>query len=243
MRFTDKVALVTGGGSGIGRATCLRLAKEGARITVVDLNPQHGNDTVNQITRAGGQALFARADVGNIDDVRAAVSATIDRWQRLDILVNNAAMMTFKPVVDLPVEDWDHVLNVNLRGPFLFCRLAIPHMPQGGSIINISSVHAHETEATVAPYAASKGALEAFSRVLALECESRKIRVNCVAPGAVNTPMLWDNPNVKSGKEKVEGAVGEPDDLAAAICFLASSEARFVNGTTLVVDGARLDIL
>jgi glucose 1-dehydrogenase len=151
--------------------------------------------------------------------------------------------MTFKPVVDLPVEDWDHVLAVNLRGPFLFCKLAIPHMREGSSIINISSVHAHETEATVAPYAASKGAIEAFSRVLALECESRKIRVNCIAPGAVNTPMLWDNPNVKSGKEKVKGAVGQPEDLAAAICFLASTEARFVNGTTLVVDGARLDIL
>jgi glucose 1-dehydrogenase len=243
MRFTDKVSLVTGGGSGIGRATCLRLASEGARVAVIDLSPQHGNDTVDQIGRAGGQAIFARADVGNIDDVRAAVRATIDRWQRIDVLVNNAAMMTFKPVVDLPVEDWDHVLAVNLRGPFLFCKLAIPHMREGSSIINISSVHAHETEATVAPYAASKGAIEAFSRVLALECESRKIRVNCIAPGAVNTPMLWDNPNVKSGKEKVKGAVGQPEDLAAAICFLASTEARFVNGTTLVVDGARLDIL
>jgi glucose 1-dehydrogenase len=116
-------------------------------------------------------------------------------------------------------------------------------MPKGGSIVNTSSVHAHESEAGVAPYAASKGAMEAFMRVLALECEDRKIRVNCVAPGAVNTPMLWNNPNVKSGKEKVQGAVGEPADLAAAICFLASSEARFVNGTTLVVDGARLDIL
>jgi glucose 1-dehydrogenase len=243
MRFTDKVSLVTGGGSGIGRATCLRLASEGARVAVIDLSPQHGNDTVDQIGRAGGQAIFARADVGNIDDVRAAVRATIDRWQRIDVLINNAAMMTFKPVVDLPVEDWDHVLAVNLRGPFLFCKLAIPHMREGSSIINISSVHAHETEATVAPYAASKGAIEAFSRVLALECESRKIRVNCIAPGAVNTPMLWDNPNVKSGKEKVKGAVGQPEDLAAAICFLASTEARFVNGTTLVVDGARLDIL
>ena len=243
MRFTDKISLVTGGGSGIGRATCLRLASEGAGVAVIDLNPEHGNETVDQITRAGRQAIFARADVGNIEDVRAAVRATIDRWQRIDVLVNNAAMMTFKPVVDLPVEDWDHVLAVNLRGPFLFCKFAIPHMREGSSIINISSVHAHETEATVAPYAASKGAIEAFSRVLALECESRKIRVNCIAPGAVNTPMLWDNPNVKSGKEKVKGAVGQPEDLAAAICFLASSEARFINGTTLVVDGARLDIL
>ena len=113
----------------------------------------------------------------------------------------------------------------------------------GRRIVNTSSVHAHETEAGVAPYAACKGGMEAFTRVLALEWRPRKIRVNCVAPGAVDTPMLWNNPNVKSGKEKSTGAVGKPEDIAAAICFLASDEARFINGTTLVADGARLDIL
>jgi NAD(P)-dependent dehydrogenase (short-subunit alcohol dehydrogenase family) len=116
-------------------------------------------------------------------------------------------------------------------------------MPPRSVIVNTSSVHAHESEAGVSPYAASKGGMEAFCRVLALELEAKKIRVNCVAPGAVNTPMLWSNPNVKSGKEKIQGAVGQPEDIAAAICFLASPEARFINGTTLVVDGARLDIL
>jgi NAD(P)-dependent dehydrogenase (short-subunit alcohol dehydrogenase family) len=115
-------------------------------------------------------------------------------------------------------------------------------MPAGGAIVNVSSVHAHETEAGVSPYVASKGGMEALARCLALECEAKKVRVNCVAPGAVNTPMLWNNPNVKSGKEQITGSVGEPEDIAAAICFLASAEARFVNGTTLVVDGARLDI-
>src|SRR4051812_14657248 len=229
MRFKDKTSLVTGGGSGIGRATCLRLATEGARVAVVDLNPDHGNDTVRQITQSGGQAIFAKADVGNVADCRAAVDATIQKWSRLDVLVNNAAMMTFKPVVDLPIEDWDHVLNVNLRSVFAFCKFAIPHMPPRSAIVNISSVHAHETEATVAPYAASKGAMEAFTRVLAIECEANKIRVNCVAPGAVDTPMLHDNPNVRSGKEKIAGAIGQPEDIAAAICFLASPEARFVN--------------
>jgi len=243
MRFQDKVCLVTGGGSGIGRATCLRLATEGARVAVVDLSLDHGNDTVRQITAAGGQALFAKADVAKVDDVRAAVDAAIKQWSRLDVLVNDAAMMTFKTVVDLPVEDWDHVLNVDLRSVFLFSKFAIPHMPARSAIVNVSSVHAHETEATVAPYAASKGGMEAFTRVLAIECEAKKIRVNCVAPGAVDTPMLHNNPNVRSGKEKIQGAVGQPEDIAAAICFLASPEARFVNGTTLIVDGARLDIL
>ena len=243
MRFTDKVAVVSGGGSGIGRATCERLAREGGKVVVVDLNEGHGREVVEGIRGRGGEAEFARADVGKVEDVKRAVEAAVSKWGKIDVLVNDAAMMTFSPVVELAVEDWDHLMNVNLRSVFLFCKLAIPHMGKGSAIVNVSSVHAHETEAGVAPYAASKGGMEAFCRALTLELEEKKIRVNCVAPGAVNTPMLWGNPNVKSGKEKIEGAVGEPEDLAAAICFLASGEARFVNGTTLVVDGARLDIL
>lgn len=113
-------------------------------------------------------------------------------------------------------------------------------MPPGSSIVNVSSVHAHKTTVNVVPYAASKGAIEAFTRGFSLEMASRKIRVNAVAPGAVDTPMLWDNPNVKSGAEKISGAVGKPEDLAAAICFVASDEAAFINGATLVVDGGRL---
>ena len=244
-RFVDKVCIVTGGGSGIGRACCERFAAEGARVVVADLNEAHGNDTVRALTFTGAQALFARCDVSSSDDVRATVQAAVDRWRKIDVLVNNAAMMTFLPITELPDDQWDKVLAVNLKSVFMFCKYVIPHMPTGGgaAIVNTSSVHAHESEPGVGPYAASKGAMEALCRVLAMELEDRKIRVNCVAPGAVNTPMLWNNPNVKSGKEKVEGAVGEPADLAAAICFLASPEARFINGTTLVVDGARLDIL
>ena len=243
MRFAEKVCIVTGGGSGIGRATCRRLATEGGRVVVADLDVEKANDTVRLITDAGGQAVTAKCNVGVSADVQAAVKLAVDRWGRIDVLVNNAAMMTFKNVVDLDEADWDRVMAVNLKSVFMFCKYAIPHMPQGAAIVNTSSVHAHETEAGVSPYAASKGGMEAFMRVLAIELESKKIRVNCVAPGAVNTPMLWNNPNVKSGKEKIQGAVGQPEDLAAAICFLASAEARFVNGTTLVVDGARLDIL
>lgn len=126
---------------------------------------------------------------------------------------------------------------------FLFCKYAVPHMPEGGAIVNISSVHAHETTKNVVLYATSKGGMEAFTRGFSEELAERKIRINCIAPGAVDTPMLWNNPNVKSGAEKVEGAIGEPDDIAAAILFLAADEARFITGTTLVVDGGRLDIL
>src|SRR5690242_10378045 len=243
MRFSDKVCVVTGGGSGIGRATCERFAAEGGKVLIVDLNPEHGSETVAAITSKGGQAAFAKCDVGKSADVQSAVKSAVDRWGKIDVLVNNAAMMTFLAVVDLPESDWDKVMAVNLKSVFMFCKYSIPHMPAGGAIVNTSSVHAHETEAGVGPYAASKGGMEALVRVLAIELEAKKIRINCVAPGAVDTPMLWNNPNVKSGKEKVQGAVGEPKDIAAAICFLASPEARFVNGTTLVVDGARLDIL
>lgn len=243
MRFSGKVCLVTGGGSGIGRAVSERFAAEGGRIAIVDLNEEHGSEVARAITDRGGEAIFAKANVADSEDVRAAVKLAADKWGKIDVLVNNAAMMTFSPLVDTPEEDWERVMAVNLRSVFLFCKYAVPLMPAGGAIVNISSVHAHETTKNVVPYATSKGGMEAFTRGFSEELEERKIRINSVAPGAVDTPMLWNNPNVKSGAEKVTGAIGKPEDLAAAICFMASDEARFVNGTTLVADGGRLDIL
>jgi glucose 1-dehydrogenase len=243
MRFKDRVCLVSGGGSGIGKATCLRFAGEGGRVAVLDINDDGGNGTAEEITRAGGEALFVKTDVSDSGQVQAAVRAAVDRWGAVHVVVNDAAMMTFKPVVELADEDWDRVLAVNLRSVFLLCKYAVPHMPAGGAIVNISSVHAHETTKNVVPYASSKGGMEAFTRGFSEELAARKIRINCVAPGAVDTPMLWNNPNVKSGAEKIQGAVGKPEDIAAAVCFLASDEARFITGTTLVADGGRLDIL
>jgi glucose 1-dehydrogenase len=243
MRFADKVCLVTGGGSGIGKAVAKQFAGEGGKVVVIDLNQEHGDSTVQEITASKGQAVFAKCDVGNSSDIQAAVKTALDKWGCINIVVNDAAMMTFKPIVELPDEDWDKVLNVNLRSVFLFCKYSVPHMPPGGAIVNISSVHAHETTKNVVPYASSKGGMEAFTRGLSEELAPKKIRINCVAPGAVDTPMLWNNPNVKSGVEKVKGAVGKPEDIAAAVCFLASPEARFITGTTLIADGGRLDIL
>lgn len=243
MRFENKICLVTGGGSGIGRAACQRFAAEGGKVAVVDLSAAHGDETVQSITQGGGEAIFFAADVANSQQVRAAIEGTVAKWGRIDVVVNDAAMMTFASLVDLPEEDWEKVMAVNLRSVFLFCKYAVPHMPEGAAIVNISSVHAHETTKNVVPYATSKGGMEAFTRGFSEELAERKIRINCVAPGAVDTPMLRNNPNIKSGAEKVEGAIGQPEDLAAAICFLAADEARFITGTTLVVDGGRLDLL
>ncbi len=238
-RFTDKICLVSGGSSGIGKATSLQLAREGGKVVIMNRNEEEGKEVVAEIKAAGGEAIFIKTDVGIFADVRAAVQETLDTWGKIDVLINNAAMMTFKPITEISEEEWEKLMAVNLGGMFMLCKHCIPHI-QGGAIVNVSSVHAHQTTGKVAPYAASKGAIEAFTRALSQEIPIQKLRINSVAPGAVDTPMLWSNPNVQNGTEKVEGAVGKPEDLAEAICFLASDEAKFINGTTLVVDGGRL---
>jgi len=159
MRFTDKICLVTGGGSGIGKATCERFAKEGGKVVVVDRNEKHGDQTVQAIMGTAGQAIFAKADVGSPDEIKGSINAAVSKWGRIDVVVNDAAMMTFRPIVDLPDEDWDKVLAVNLRAVFLYCKYAVPHMKAGSAIVNVSSVHAHETTKGVVPYASSKGGM------------------------------------------------------------------------------------
>ena len=234
MRFTDKVCVVTGGASGIGRATCQRFAAEGGIVAVVDINGDGGNQTVKMIAEGEGHAIFTKADVSAVADVRAVVDEVVNRFGKIDVLVNNAAMMTFKRVVDLEVEEWDRVIAVNLRSMFLFFKYCLPHM-QNGVIVNVSSVHAHETGGDVAPYAASKGGVEAFTRALSREYKPANIRVNCIAPGGVNTPMLWSNPALK-GMNPNDVLFSQPEQIAAIICFLASTEASPINGTTVVAD-------
>lgn len=245
MKFQDQIALVTGGGSGIGRATCLHLAREGARVAVVDIDRDAGCTTVEQIEADGGQAIFLRADVSESADVQGAINRLLEVWGRVDILVNNAGIMRFQPVTELAEDDWDRVMAVNLRAAFLFCKYALPHMKdkdgrKGGAIVNISSVHAQATTRNVAAYAASKGGLEAFSRALSIEAEPHNVRVNVVAPGAVDTPLLWSNPNLQSGEEKLEGAVASSESVAEAIGFMASHSAQFISGSVLAVDAGRL---
>jgi glucose 1-dehydrogenase len=242
LKFANKVAIITGGGSGIGRATAIRLAREGAKIVIADISEPHGESVRDEIIDFNGTALFVKTNIAEEKDLEHLVHQTLHKYKRIDIVINNAAIMTFCPVVDIKLEDWDRVIHTNLRSVFLMTKLTLPHI-NGGAIVNLSSVHAHETTPNNSPYAASKGGIEAFTRAISLEIKPDKVRVNCVAPGAVNTPMLWNNPNVKSGKEKVLGRIAEPDEVAAAIVFLASSDASNIHGTSLIVDGGRLAIL
>ena len=246
MRLLDKVAIITGSTSGIGKAAAERFLAEGARVAIVGRNVERGQAIERGLReratgRGAGDALFVRTDVSRPEDVRKVVDATVERWGRVDVLVNNAAMMTFERVVDLDDADWDELLGVNLKAAFLFAKHCLPHMREGGAIVNVSSVHARSTSPAVVPYAASKAGLEAFTRGLAVECAERGIRVNALRPGAIDTPMLWGNPNLRSGAETIDPSdVGKPEEVAAAILFLASDEATFVTGAVLNVDGGRL---
>lgn len=241
MRFQNKVCIVTGGASGIGKAICLRMAAEGGNVAVLDIQDA-GQQTADEIRASKSEALFIKTDISQYKQVEDAVKEIVAQWGRVDVLVNNAAIMTFKPILELSEAEWDKVMNVNMKSVFMLCKLCLPYM-QGAAIVNMSSVHYHETTANVIPYASSKGAMEAFTRGMSIEYPSDKVRVNCVAPGAVDTPLLWSNPNVASGVEKIAGKIGKPEDVAAAVCFMASDEAAYINGTSLHVDGGRLNIL
>ena len=245
MRFQDKVALVTGGASGIGLATAKRLGSEGARIVLVSRSQQHLDAAVPEVRAAGAPDVWSCVcDVADETQVEATVAATLAKFGRLDVLINNAGLMEFKPLEDWTGADWLRTLSVDLLGAFYFTKQAFLHMKPGGAIVNVASIHAIETSPLVAPYAAAKAALLSLTRSSSLEGKAKGLRTNVVLPGAIDTPMLWDNPNIKSGVETIDKAdVGRPEDVAAAIAYLASDDATFVQGAEVRVDGGRLDKL
>lgn len=240
-RFAGKVAIITGGAGGIGLAAAHRLGSEGARVVIADVAPDSAQ-RVSEIIEAGSpEAVAMNCDVGQQADVERTVDETVRRFGRLDVVVNNAAVMLFKPIAELEAADWQRLLGINLLGAAYFLKAAFRTMGQGGAVVNVASIHAERTSPLLAPYAASKAALIALTRAAALEGRALGIRVNAVEPGAIDTPLLWSNPNVQAGVETIESAdVGKPEEIAAAIAFLASADASFITGASLRVDGGRL---
>jgi NAD(P)-dependent dehydrogenase (short-subunit alcohol dehydrogenase family) len=245
MRFQDKVVIVTGGASGIGLAIAKRLASEGARLVLADINQANLDAAVPEVQKAGApEVLASLCNVADESQVIGTVAAALAKFNRLDVVVNNAGLMQFKPLEELTGDDWLRVLGVDLLGAFYFTKQAFLHMKPGGSIVNVASIHAIATEALVAPYAAAKAAVLSLTRSAVIEGKPKGIRTNVVLPGAIDTPMLWNNPNVKSGVEKINPSdVGKPDNVAATVAYLASDDAAFVEGAEVRVDGGRLDHL
>ena len=249
MRLKGKVALVTGAASGIGQAIAKLMAQEGAQVAIADINDQGGQETVAQIGEEA--AFYKHTDVGSNTEVQSLVEATVARFGSIDILVNNAAIVLFKRLIDTEPEDWDRVIATNLRSVYLCSRYTIPHMMGRGhgAIVNISSARALATTPLVSSYDASKGAIVSLTRSLALEYASHGIRVNCVLPGAIDTPVFRANLRA-DGREEEQyratvdhiplGRVGLPVDIAQAVVFLTSEESSYMTGASFLVDGGLL---
>ncbi|MBU8905642.1 SDR family NAD(P)-dependent oxidoreductase [Desertibacillus haloalkaliphilus] len=248
MRVKGKVAVVTGGGSGIGCATSLRLAEEGAAVVVADLNEEAAANTAEVIKEAGGDATFVKTDVTNPDDVQQLISTATQTYKGLDILFNNAGISNQElKLTELSLEEWDQVINVNLKGVYLGMKYAIPEMEKqnGGSIINTSSVLGFKGKKYQAPYNASKAGVVTLTQNAALEFGTKNIRVNAIAPGVIDTPIVdgWRENEWKweiISKANALRRLGKPEEVANAVLFLASDEASFITGSTLMVDGGGL---
>jgi NAD(P)-dependent dehydrogenase (short-subunit alcohol dehydrogenase family) len=242
MNVKDKVTIITGAASGIGWATAEFFARHGSNVVLADLDEVKVHNASDKLSKTYEcKTLAARCDVSKPEDVEETYSKALREFGYVDIVVNNAGLMIFKKLEDHSYDDWLQILKVDLLGAFFFTRQAFLHMTRGGSIVNVASIHAVETTPMVTSYAAAKAAVLSLTRSSAIEGKSKNIRVNAVLPGAVDTPMLWQNPNLKSGIEVLDKAdVGKAEDLAAVICFLAGDEAAFVQGAAVRVDGGRL---
>lgn len=249
MRLQGKIALITGAGSGIGEASALLFAKEGAAVVAADLNGEAARATAERIAAEGGRASHVQGDVGDPDDARRIVEHAVAAFGRIDVLFNNAGIGHVGRVHETEIDDWDRVIRVHVRGTFLMCKYAIPHMIEagGGVIINMSSAIAQTGLAQRAAYSAAKGAIYALTRSMAVDYAPHNIRVNALCPGTIYTPFVenylktsYADPDEALKRIKARqltGELGRAEDVAYAALYLASDEARFVVGAPLIVDG------
>jgi NAD(P)-dependent dehydrogenase (short-subunit alcohol dehydrogenase family) len=246
-KLNGKVAVITGAASGMGRATALRFTKEGAAVVLTDLNAQGGENAVAECAAAGGQAVFQRADVSSEADIKAAIDCAVKEYGRLDIMYNNAGIGgALGPIEKVTSEAWDKSMAVLLRAVFLGMKHSIPEMRKvgGGSIITTASVAGLRGVGYLAAYSAAKGAIVTLTQAVAIEVGHDRIRVNCICPGGVNTPLVYKGmPGGEEGAEKQMARMqpipraGHPEDIANMALFLASDEAEWITGTAMVVDG------
>jgi NAD(P)-dependent dehydrogenase (short-subunit alcohol dehydrogenase family) len=245
VRLQDRVAVITGAGSGIGRAMSLLFAREGARVLAADLDGAAAEETAAQV---GAQCVAMRVDASQPEEVRAMIERAVAEMGRIDVLCNNAGIGSTTDVVDCEPDDWDRVMTVNVRSVFLGCKYAVPHMVrQGrGAIVNTASVAGMVGVPKRASYCASKGAVIALTRQVAMDFVKQGVRVNCVCPGTVDSPWVErllagvdDKAAARAALEARQpmGRLGTPEEVAAAALYLASDDAAFVTGTSLVLDG------
>lgn len=244
MRLNEKVAIITGAASGIGKATAILFSQHGAKVVVADIDIHGGNETVSEIQAVGFEAIFIKTDVTNIVDTQNVVAHTLDTYGKLDILFNNAGIAMRLPVDELPEDDWHRCLDVNLHGVFLCAKAAIPAMQRNksGSIINMSSIYGLVGADVRAAYVASKGAVTNLTRGMALDYAKDNIRVNCLCPGFVETPLVAGVVRTPEEYQKLADKhpmrrLGQPEEIAYGALYLASDESAFVTGIALPIDG------